>query len=220
MYLLLSYPLTERTPLYGDTPAVNFTPLKEIRKNDSCNTTYVSFCTHSGTHIDAPLHFSQNDRSVTDFSIQEYIFEKPLLIDCPKDPGTLITKENILPWEFQLLDCDLLLIRTGFSKFRGQDIYRTHNPGLSPCLAEHVVANCPNVRAIGLDSISVSSFQQRQIGRQTHQILLSQKDKKRSLLIIEDMKLPDDAKVFKKVFVIPTLLDGLDGAPTTVFAEL
>jgi arylformamidase len=220
MYHLLSYPLSESTPLYGDTPKIRFTRLKDMGKKDSCNTTLVSFCNHSGTHVDAPLHFSTDGRSVTDFGISDYVFEACRILDCPKDPDGLVLGEDLNGHEEILEHCDLLLIRTGFSRHRSEEIYRLHNPGISPCFAKRILEEFPNIRAIGIDSISVSPFQNREIGRKTHRLFLDRPSDKLPILLIEDMKIDPSLKILHKVFVIPILLDNLDGAPATVIAEI
>ncbi len=218
-YKILSYPLEQETPLYGDTPKIQFVPLKSIAKGDSSNTTFVSFCTHSGTHIDVPLHFSSQGFSITDFTIEDFIFHSPFLLTCPKEPGTLVEINDILKYEEMLIKCDILLIRTLFSRFRGKEIYRTQNPGISSLLAKFIVDRFKNIRAIGIDSISISSYQHRPMGRETHQIFLERDSNYPPMIIIEDLYL-ENLNQLEKLFVIPLFLKGLDGSPVTVFAQI
>lgn len=219
MYKLLSYSLDHETPLYGFTPKIQFAPLRSISKGDTSNTTLITLCTHSGTHIDAPLHFARQGRSITDFGIADFIFHSPLLIHCPKDPGSLVKVQDIMPYEKELSTCDILLIRTDFSRFRGQEIYRTHNPGLCPSLARYIISQFQNIRAIGIDTISVSSYQNRDLGKETHQIFLTDDKDKSSMILVEDLCL-DGLDYIEKLFVIPLMLKGLDGSPATVFAQI
>ncbi len=218
MFHLLSYPLNEKTPLYGDTPPIRFEPLKRIRKGDSCDTTYVSFCTHSGTHVDVPSHFAGDGRTVTDFEIGHWVFDRPLLLDRPKKADELVGGDDLTSAKDRLAFCDLLLIRTGFFAFRGEESYRQHNPGLSPSFAEHL-REFPNICAIGIDSLSITPFQNRPMGREVHRMLLDRASSLPPLMIIEDLNLSSFPERAKRVFVIPLLLSGLDGSPVTVFAE-
>jgi arylformamidase len=217
MYQLLSYPLTEETPLYGDTPKVSFTPLKEMAKGHSCNTALVSFCNHSGTHIDAPLHFSKEGLSVTDFNIENYIFTKPFILHCPKSSAQMVTDQDVIPFQKQIENCDALLIKTGFSAHRENDTYRTHNPGISPSLAKYLMETFSNLKLVGIDCISVSSFQNREAGRETHRLFLD--NNKRPMILLEDLNL-EAVDIIETLYVIPLLLKGLDGAPATVFAKI
>lgn len=216
MYRLLSHPLDATTPLYGDTPQVTFSDLRNMKNGDTSNSTLVSFCTHSGTHIDVPLHFALDGRSITDFKIEEFIFSAPLLIDCPKSASELVTFDDIERHGKELSVSDMLLLRTGFSRLRGQEIYRTQNPGICPTLAQQVMDHYPTIRAVGIDSISVSSYQNREVGRRTHQIFLNGD---RPMILIEDLCL-EDLSTLQKLFVIPLMLNGLDGSPVTVFAKV
>ena len=78
-----------------------------------------------------------------------------------------------------------------------------------------------NLRAIGIDAISISSFAHLDIGEKTHQILLmADFHLFEPKFIIEDMNLSADLKGMKRVFVIPLFIDEVDSAPCTVFAEV
>ncbi|MEW6482576.1 MAG: cyclase family protein [bacterium] len=119
-----------------------------------------------------------------------------------------------------ILDCDLLMIRTGFFKFRQSDIYRLNNPGISSLSAEWLRRKHPHIKAIGIDSISVSSFQHREEGRRTHQILLAEQGYPGCpMLLIEDMDLSFNNGKLLKVYVVPLMLEGVDSMPCSVIGE-
>lgn len=178
----------------------------------------VTFLTHSGTHIDVPSHFFAHGKTVTDFDINDFVFSKPLLIDCPKNKNELVTLSDIEQVAEQLEQVDLLLFRTGFSRFRKSEIYRMENPGIHHDLADHLKRNCLHLRGIGIDAISFSPYQNRQMGRQTHMILLGESGLSK-MILIEDLNLEGINKNPFRVFIVPLMLDGLDGSPATVFAE-
>ncbi len=217
----LSYDLGINTPLYPDTPPIQITQHKSIIKGDSSNSFMITFSNHSGTHIDAPKHFWQEGKSINDYSINDLIFYHPMIADCPKKPTEVIEIDDLkaLPSD----DTDILLIRTGIYTYRQKDpeTYSYKNPCVSPKLALYLRENFPNLRAIGLDSISVASRSNRSLGKETHQILL---DETRfdgpALLILEDMDLSRDIKRIKELIVSPLFIDGVDSAPVTVFGVL
>ena len=211
---MLSYPLSSSTPVYGKLKKVEITYDKAIARGDSCNIASIALCNHGGTHIDAPKHFDDRGRSLYEYGIEELIFIAPYLLDCPKGQD-----EMVLPEELTGIDkkCDILLIRTGFHRFREQEIYRLHNPGISPQAAEYLCANYPNLRAIGIDSLSISAFQRREEGRLAHQVLLT---RDRPVLLIEDLKLTDDVKGLKRVFAVPLFVEGIDSLACTVIGEV
>lgn len=205
-------------PLYPGTPSVIVTPEKQIRKGDSCNTSLINISSHTGTHIDVPRHFIDSGRAISDYSLEEFFFIRPLLIDCPKGIDEIIEIDDLTV----LVDspqADILLIRTGFQEYRNRDVntYCFRNPCLSTDAARWIRENFPAIRGIGVDCISVSSSINREMGRETHRILLTDNDfTGEPVLIIEDMSLPSKIKDLDEVIVSPIFIEGLDGAPCTV----
>src|SRR3989339_300793 len=216
MYKLLSYMLSNETPLFGETAPVVVSFDKKISANDSCNSATVSFSGHSGTHIDAPRHFYQDGRSISQYRIDELIFNHPQLIDCVKGDNELIDISDLE----SIGDCDLLLIRTGFYKFRSEKRYRINNPGISVAAAEWLRQAHPHIKAIGIDSISISGFQMREEGRNAHRMLLGDNIRLGApVLLIEDMDLSFMEGKLKKVYVFPLFIEGPDSLPCTIVGE-
>ena len=221
-YKVLSHIIDEKTPIYGSTPKPIINPYREISRGDSSNSYIITFHNHTGTHIDAPRHFISNGRTISDYSLDELIFENPLLIECQKNPEELIEFCDISTKELEGVDC--LLFRTGFGRFRDRDqeIYRTQNPGISPELILCLRKEFPTIRCLGIDSISISSFQHRELGREAHTVaFINRQDLGEPLLLIEDInldKISVDDKL-RKVIIIPWQISGVDSAPCVVLAE-
>lgn len=208
LFKLLSYPLNKKTILYGSTPKIRFIKDLSIKNGDACNTTIIRLSTHSGTHIDVPHHFIQKGKKVQDYP---FIFEfnNPVILDIPKKESEVVRKNDIKNIHKK---CDILFIKTGFHKFRNLIKYKLFNPGLSPECATFIRENFKNLKAIGIDTISFSSFQHRQEGRKTHNILLSNNFSSKPLILFEDVNLKD-CKKFKKIIAIPYFYDKIDGSP-------
>jgi len=91
--------------------------------------------------------------------------------------------------------------------------------------AAHLLVNkCPELRAVGVDAVSISAFQHKREGVLTHQILCGRERKDgRAVLLLEDLNLAEAPAGFgtlKPVVVAPLFLPELDSAPCTVFARL
>ena len=56
----------------GD-PAPTKNILCKMDKGDVCNLSEFSMCSHNGTHVDAPLHFVNNGKSVDEISIDTFV---------------------------------------------------------------------------------------------------------------------------------------------------
>lgn len=213
-YAYLSHFISPYTPLYGGATGINIKPDKQIHKGDSCNTLHCSFPNHISTHVDFPRHFSDEGKSLEDYQPEDWVFNLVTLIDYSASPGEIISLEKFLgkiPTE-----TDLLLLRTGFQKKRGQETYWKENPGIAPESAEHLRRHSPSIRALGLDFISVSSFTNRALGREAHKRFLVDYD----ILLIEDMNLENITGEIKKVMGFPLLVQDADGVPVTMVAEL
>jgi len=214
-YRILSYPLSNDTPVYAGDPPLSIEPAKSMPKGNSCNTFKITFCNHSGTHVDAPAHFDMKGRPISDYGMEELIFNRSCIVDCLKGPDEFITPEDLKNTGTK---CDLLLVRTGFDRYRSKEEYVMRNPGVSTEAAEWIRRERPNIRAVGIDTISVSPHADREGGRKTHRIFLQKGIfKSDPVILIEGLRLGGAAKL-KTVYVVPLFIDGADSSPCTVLA--
>lgn len=220
-YKILSYPINvATTPIYGRIPMPSVKPYSQIADGDTSNSYVISMHNHTGTHIDAPKHFVDNGKSISEYLLEELIFKHPMIVDCPKDSATLVVPKDLQGASalFQMSDC--LLLRTGFGLFREEERYRTHNPGVAPETILWMRREFPSVKCIGIDSISISSFQHRNSGREAHRAaFIKQQGLGEPLLLIEDMKL-EKIERLETLIVLPWQIDKLDSAPCTVIATV
>ena len=215
----LSYPMNADTPTYGDLPKPEIIPYKSIAAGDTSNVYAITVYNHTGTHIDAPAHFVSDGRRISDYSPEELIFLKPLLIEMPKGPNEWVEKEDLK----KVKGADCLLIRTGFGALRGQEIYKTHNPGISPEAILWLRQEFREIRCVGIDAVSISGFQDRTRGRKAHLAAFERRGGfGEPLLLIEDMWLPvlKRGEKIRKIIVAPWLIQEIDSAPCTVLAEV
>ena len=214
----LSHTITESMPVYGGNADINLTHVKSIGRGDSCNTWRFCLENHWGTHVDGPNHFFANGRKIIDYPADFWWFRTPQVVQVKAKAGQIITRDsfscNLDP------QTDLLLFQSGWWKFRGKEIYSKRNPGLHSGLALWLRQNFPVVRAIGLDWISISSFEHREMGRDAHRAFLNPNGKGHPILLIEDMNLSADLRNLKEVWVAPMLVEGVDSAPCTVMGVL
>lgn len=213
-YIYLSHFINESTPLYGGGKGIKIKSDTKICDGRSANTHNLSLPNHTGTHIDFPYHFSDLGKTINDYAPDFWFFTSPEIVDINVKPGELIDLTNEIAYLSN--NTDFLLIRTGFEKYRHEEIYWQNNPGLHSDLAVALKKQCPNLKVIGMDFISVSSFQHREEGRETHRQFLLEHD----VLLIEDMHLCDLNKKPTTLICLPLLIDKIDGVPITVVAEI
>lgn len=60
-------------PLYPGDPAPSVEPAASIAGGDNCNVSRIVMGSHTGTHMDAPLHFIPGGRDITEVPPEKYI---------------------------------------------------------------------------------------------------------------------------------------------------
>ena len=68
----LTHPITAGMPVYPGDPAVRFTQVHSINEG-GYNVSEVSMGTHTGTHIDAPFHFSMSGETAEAIPLEHCI---------------------------------------------------------------------------------------------------------------------------------------------------
>ena len=172
--------------------------------------------------MDGPNHFNGDGKQLYELELSRFIFERPLLVDIPKAEGEMVLPEDLIPFESQIMKADLLLIRSGFSRMREEDsgVYSAQGPCVSADAARLITEKYGNLKAVGLDWISLSSPLHIEDGVLAHQIMLG-KQGKAPVLIIEDIDLRGlDADKLESVFALPVFIEGIDSAPVTILAKI
>ncbi len=216
-YIWLSHILNGNTPAYGGGKGFIVSSEKDMTVGDSCNTVSLKLSNHIGSHVDAPKHFIKGGKSVDSYSASDWVFELPVIIDISVGDAEIITVEALSAVvEDAIEDADLVLIRTGIEQYREQDTFWEKPPGFDPALSEYLKSRFPSLQAIGMDVISLSSFQHREVGREAHREFLGA-----DIRVFEDLALAGILSTsLQRVIALPLRFQGADGAPTTLIAEV
>lgn len=220
-YVWLSYLLDKSTPSYGGTLKLEVEPIKRISNGDSCNASIWHLPNHLGTHVDLPNHFFDEGDTVDVYNPDFWIFNKISIVNVSITTGDiLISPKEVTP--FIKEGSDLVLLKTDMGKYRSEIKYWQENPGLSAELASELRISFPSVRALGIDFISISSWQNRGAGRSAHQEFLNPSGPGRPIVLIEDMDLSGITSklIVSKVTIFPLRVINGNGAPCTVIAEV
>ncbi|MDT4761677.1 cyclase family protein [Sphaerochaeta sp. PS] len=223
MFKRYSYDLTSTGPVWpGNPPAALVEAHESMEKGDNANTFKVQLFTHSGTHIDVPMHFNRYGKNAIDLGVEQFIFHKPLVLDIPKQDEERILPEDLIPHKKAIGSCDLLCINTGWSALRQDQPgrYAKQGPYVSNDAVQYLLAEFPSVRAIGLDFISLGSPLHIPETIQAHTTATgNNRAEGRFILIIEDMILDEQLNKAKRVFAWPLFIEGSDAGPVTIVAE-
>lgn len=220
--IYLSHLLDSQTPSYGNRNSISLEKKRSIDCGDHANDSFLHMSVHQGTHIDMPIHFYRNGQSIEDYPATFWIFNYPLIIEV-KPIGQILYQEIIDALnglaESERKICDLLMVKTEIGSARHLEKFWSENPGFSPDLYAYFRSELPSLKVFGFDSISLTGFQYRDIGRLAHQQFLNPKA---PILLLEDMKLNEISSETKlnKVVIAPLRLTKCDGLPCTIMGWL
>ncbi|HET7473254.1 MAG TPA: cyclase family protein [Candidatus Limnocylindrales bacterium] len=221
--ILLSHPLRPDSPRWPTNPPAAAVELFEsIARGDVDNNALLHLCSHSGTHVDTPWHFNPDGPAAWQLPIEAFVFERPRLIDVPTGERELISQEALEAQAAAVDSADLLLIRTGWGALRASDPrrYESDGPVLATDAARWLIGH-DGLRAIATDAISIGAPWNPEVSIEIHHVLtgLGRTDG-RFVLIYEDVAMPPDTARVTRVHAWPLFIEGSDGSPVTIVAEL
>jgi kynurenine formamidase len=192
------------------------------------------FCAaeHGGTHLDAPIHFSEGKQAVEEIPLDNLI-GPAVVIDVSekalKDADYQFSVADIETWEAKngrIPDGSILLIQTGYGQYwpdaqkylgtdeRGeQAVAKLHFPGIHPDAARWIVAN-RKIKSVGLDTPSIDYGQSSLF--ESHQILYEQ-----NIPGFENVANLDQLPATgSQVIALPMKIKGGSGGPLRIIAWL
>jgi kynurenine formamidase len=219
MFHRISYIQGAGAPRFPGNPPNRIRAQLSLERGDNCNAYEVALFNHNGTHVDLPNHSIAKGRRLQSYEIVDFVFEKPVLIRLDCDTGQAITPAMLTPFVENLQGRDFLFLKTGFGSRRGSSEY-LNNPYLTNDAAA-LLRRLHGLRALGIDFLSVTNPQLQEQGDQVHRILLDDPPDRKPIMIVEDLDLSKEAVIqrFRRVFVIPLLVEEVDSMPCTVFGE-
>ena len=183
----------------GD-PAIVIKRSHDMNKGDVCNVSRLSMGSHTGTHMDAPLHFLPKGRGLDQMPLDATV--GPARVVAIRDRQSIKVEELK---KYKLQQGERILFKTFNSircwpqkKFVKDFVYVSKEA--AQFLAEM------KVRAIGVDYLSVGGFYKD--GIETHQTLL-----KAGIWIIEGLNLSKIKPGAYDLICLPLKILNADGAP-------
>ena len=223
-YVEIGYPIYEGMPVYPGLPEVKLEPRERLEKGDDWNGSVLSMYLHAGTHVDAPYHHLNNGKGIDAIPIEDFIYENPLLIDCPVGPNGFITIELLEKYE-NLKTADILIFNTGNWKHRGTDFetYANNFPTVSPEAAEYIRTKLPNCKAVAIDTLSIENLTEaKENGYFVHHAFLDhERYKEPTMLIYEDINPePLIGKRLISAFTAPLRIKDHDASVVNVIVQV
>ncbi len=206
----LSMPLSDGTPNCPVHPPVSL-PVVADHPADGWRMEEFHMASHTGTHLDAPLHKIAGGKSIDQIPLDAFIgipvgldFRDRVSASTPIDSSLLESACAGLE-----LGDRIVLLETGWGRKRAAThewLYQS--PYLAPSGARWLVDR--GIRAIGIDHFSIGGMDEVENTR-THEILLSA-----GVWVIEEVSFPDGWLEFAKdafFQALPLHLPGFSGSP-------
>lgn len=221
MIIPISYPLNSLSPLYPNTPPITIAQVKSLEKGDHATTSMISFSSHAGTHVDVPRHFCPNGRAVADLFGIVNSFYPTYCLDIQKTGDNPIQSRDLHEMLANKSDAQALLIRTGscFQRKKQPYEYAISHPWVHAQVADYLRDRCPDLRIMGIDTISISVPSHRNEGHKSHHAFLCAD---RPILLLEDADLSFKSLTQEvyTLYIIPYLIDVTDGIPVVGLLEI
>lgn len=199
----ITFPISSRMPKWPGSVGFSFNWHMTMPK-DSNNLSSIQMDSHFGTHIDAPLHFLKNGKSVEKIDLNKCIGDVFVSEIRNKSSITSSDLENAdIP-----LTCKRLILKTDNQNFWEQDLteFKEDFSSIDASGAKWIVDR--GIMLVGIDYLSIQRFHD---SADTHRILLEAE-----VVIIESLKLNMVQSGWYELVCMPINIEGLEGAPARV----
>ncbi|WP_242204108.1 cyclase family protein [Aestuariivivens insulae] len=180
--------------------------------NEGWNASTLTFYSHCGTHMDAPIHFNVSEQTIDEIPVENFIGRAWVIDVRDIGPKGLIDPKHIpLNIQREFKNGDSLIFWTGWSKFVNTPKYRNELPRISESLAIWCLSN--KVKMLGVEPPSVADVNNLTEVTKIHQILL------RGVVIIEGLtNLENLRSNCIELIALPLKIGHGDGSPARVIA--
>lgn len=198
----------------AEMPGVHLEVAKSLER-DGWNATTIELYSHSGTHMDAPVHFGVEGPTIDQIPLDKLMGYARILDLRGIQPSALIEVKDLGVLESELKAGDSLIIFTGWSQFAltSKEIYRNELPRISEGLAHWLVAR--GIKMLVVEPPSVADVNNMKEVTLIHRVLFSG-----AIVIVEGVCNLEQVNTDEvELMVLPLKIGGGDGAPARVIVR-
>ncbi len=207
----LTLEISNKLPSFPGSPRPQFISWAN-KKADGYNLELIFLSSHSGTHLDAPIHFIDQGLKIDKIPLKRLVTDATLC-KIRKEANEPITSKDILEFERKNGEIEAgtsVIFATGWWRNLTKKDYFAKNPGLSLSAAKYLSQR--RVNLVGIDSPSIDLGGDSKFS--AHHILL-----KKGVLILENLcNLEKIHSTSFKLVVLPLKLKGGTGSPVRAIA--
>ncbi len=194
--------ITSGMPVWPGDPAVTLERVKKIEEGSNANVSHLDIGVHTGTHVDAPVHFIPGQYGIDQVSL-DILIGPVLVVEAPQDIDQInaqVVEQAAIPQ-----NTTRVVFKTRNSIFwaRGEKVFQPTFCGIEVDGAQALVDK--GVKLVGIDYLSVAPYKR---SRPTHEVLLGAK-----MVVIEGLDLSRVGPGLYQLYCLPLKLVGCDGAP-------
>lgn len=196
----VTVPIRSEMFVFEGDPPVQLCQHATIAAGDLCNISRLDFSVHTGTHVDAPVHFIEGAAGVETLPL-DALFGPAWVVDATgrrADLDEAALDELDIP-----ADAQRLLFKTDNSRLWDLETFSTDYIGLTAEAAARLVRQ--GVRLVGADYLSIAPNADP---APTHLVLLQA-----GVVILEGLDLRAVEPGPYELRCLPLRIDGADGAP-------
>lgn len=190
------------TPVYAGDPPMHFTFVKDMRKGDPLTLSSYTLGAHSGTHVDAPMHFVVNGASIDQVPLDRLI-GRARVIDIPDDVEAIDAAE-LARHDWRGAQRILFRTRSSSGGWMSSPTFHRDFAYIAPDAAQ-LMADA-GVQLVGVDYLSAEQFGAP--APRAHQILLG-----KGIPIVEGLSLGAVHGGDYDLIVLPMKVGGHEAAP-------
>jgi arylformamidase len=194
----ISWPISSSMTEYKDRESVALNSLKHVAK-DGVTESQICFHSHTGTHIDAPIHFVPGGKTIDQIDLQSLIGPCKVL-DCSSIHEKIIADDLK---KFDIVAGDRILLKTINSTLKPTDLFNSNFVYLDANGARYLADK--KITTVGIDYLGI---ERNQPNHETH-VTLFEND----ITLIEGLRLADVAPGTYQLYCLPLNIIGIDSAP-------
>jgi arylformamidase len=196
----VSVPISSSLPTWPGDPRVSLTRASSIAKGDAANVSRLDAGVHTGTHVDAPVHFVDGATGIDSIPIETLV--GPCLVVEANPPGLDLRPEDLPATAHRRI---LFKTRNSARWAAAASEFETEFVAVGLDLARRLVAE--GKLLVGVDYLSVESFH-APFEHPVHHTLLAAR-----IVVIEGLDLSQVEAGEYDLYCLPLKLVGSDGAP-------
>lgn len=204
-YMINEQMITYPTPWHPKVSIERLGKIEEVGRN----TRKITLGTHTGTHIDAPLHFIENGKSIEKIPLDKIVGKVTIVDFSHFQKNQPIEKESLQ----KIKITKRMIFRFGWGKYWNKnDFYKDH-PFFTEEAANYLVSK--GVELLGYDTPSPdNSKSNSNIDSPIHKIFLGS-----GIVLLEYLANLDKLENLENwnIVVAPMKIEGSDGSPSRVF---